>query len=324
MWDELTDECFFIAPIGDEGSPERERSDGVRDFIVRPAAQDAGLGATIRADEIAKPGQITLQVIEHVLKAKAAVVDLTGANPNVYYEMAIRHTARLPTVLIADDGERGALPFDLQGMRTIFFSDNSLKSADRCRRELTKQLTAALTGAVDSPVVASVNLKNLEGGDEQSQILASLVNTVDTLAREFRGYASRASAPDLPIEPPVRGGGLRTTLLERWLREEGFETVRREVRTPHADYDLVAENDQAVFIAEHRFGPVRVSEQAVAEVASLPAPFSTTRDRAIRRALVVTSSSQFSSTAIDRAREEGVELYEIGASGLVARVDDRE
>jgi len=103
-------ECFLITPIGAEGSDTRERSDGVMDYIVAPAAEAAGL-TTVRADKIAKPGQITRQVIEHVLRAKAAVVDLTGANSNVYYEMAIRHTAQLPTVLIAQQGEK--LPFDI-------------------------------------------------------------------------------------------------------------------------------------------------------------------------------------------------------------------
>lgn len=81
---------LFIAPIGSEGSEVRERSDGVMEYIVAPAAKDVEL-RVIRADQIAKPGEITRQVIEHVLGAKAAVVDLTGTNPNVYYEMAIRH-----------------------------------------------------------------------------------------------------------------------------------------------------------------------------------------------------------------------------------------
>jgi hypothetical protein len=76
----LADECFFIAPIGDEGSDVRDRSDGVMEYIVAPAAKEHEL-ETVRADKIAKPGQITRQVIEHVVGAKAAVVDLTGANP---------------------------------------------------------------------------------------------------------------------------------------------------------------------------------------------------------------------------------------------------
>lgn len=90
-------ECFFIAPIGAPGSDERKRSDGVLKYIVQRAAEKVGLHA-VRADELGEPGLITSQVIEHILNAKAAVADLTGANPNVYYELAVRHTAQLPVV----------------------------------------------------------------------------------------------------------------------------------------------------------------------------------------------------------------------------------
>src|SRR6266542_6713285 len=97
----LETECFFIAPIGEDGSDIRHRSDGVLKFIVARAAQELGL-TTIRADQIAAPGQITLQVINHVLQAKAAVADLTGRNANVFYELAVRHSARLPVALIVE------------------------------------------------------------------------------------------------------------------------------------------------------------------------------------------------------------------------------
>jgi hypothetical protein len=68
----LEEECFFIAPIGQDDSEERSRSDGVLKFIVARAAEELGLRA-VRADQLADPGQITLQVIEHVLGAKAAL-----------------------------------------------------------------------------------------------------------------------------------------------------------------------------------------------------------------------------------------------------------
>ena len=71
----LNEECFFIAPIGADGSSERERSDGILEFIVGAAAQELGLTA-VRADQLAEPGQITLQVIDHILGARAAVADV--------------------------------------------------------------------------------------------------------------------------------------------------------------------------------------------------------------------------------------------------------
>jgi hypothetical protein len=178
----LENECFFIGPIGAEGSDERGRSDGVLDFIVSKAAGELGLTA-VRADRLADPGQITLQVIEHVLGAQAAVADLTGRNPNVFYELAIRHTARLPVVLIAEQGEE--LPFDIAQMRVISFDHRDLRSADKCRESIVAQTRQALEGAVDSPIAASVDLKNLQAGSAVERQIAELVETVDGMATDL-------------------------------------------------------------------------------------------------------------------------------------------
>jgi hypothetical protein len=186
---------FFIAPIGAEGTETRDRSDGVLEYIVAPAAHDLGLTA-VRADKIAKPGQITRQVIEHVVGARASVVDLTDANPNVYYEMAVRHTAQLPTVLIARDGEK--LPFDISQMRTIFFDHTSLKSAAECRTQITQHLREALDGEVDSPIAASVTVQRLEHGTAQERVLAQLVDGIDEVRLRLREIDSRAPSFGLP------------------------------------------------------------------------------------------------------------------------------
>lgn len=178
---ELEQECFFIAPIGAEGSEARQRSDDVLQYIVVRAAAELGLQA-IRADQIGVPGQINLQVLRHVLSAKAVVADLTGRNPNVFYELAVRHTAQLPVVLIAEEDERDNLPFDIANMRTIFFDHKSLASADRCRQEIVKQLREALAGPVDSPIASALSLEALQRGSPTEQILGDLVARVDELA----------------------------------------------------------------------------------------------------------------------------------------------
>lgn len=183
----LERECFFIAPIGSQGSPERNRSDGILEFIVGRAAEELDLQA-VRADQIAEPGQITLQVVDHVLGAKAAVADLTGLNANVFYELAIRHTARLPVALIAEKG--CSLPFDIAQMRTIFFEHNDLRSADQCRRDIAAQLNEAITnGAVDSPIATSVDVQALQSGSAVERNVAELVTAVEGIARAQRTNA---------------------------------------------------------------------------------------------------------------------------------------
>jgi hypothetical protein len=254
----LDEECFFIAPIGKEGSPERKRSDGVLEFIVSRAAQEVGLRA-VRADKIAEPGQITLQVIEHVLGARAAVVDLTGLNPNVFYELAVRHTARLPVALIAE--KDCSLPFDIAQMRTIFFDHTDLQSADECRRDIAAHLREALeNGAVDSPIATTVDVRTLQAGSVVERNVADLVTTVEEMAksqrttlaaldrirldvRRYRGDISPAAINDLVrsiqrVQQSVESGeyaGLRELIVEV---ERPLRYIERHLSPPYFDTDL--------------------------------------------------------------------------------------
>lgn len=170
-------ECFFAAPIGDEGTEGRRRSDQVRDYIVTPAVVALGL-EVVRADAIAEPGSVTSQVLEHVIHAKAVVADLTDNNPNVYYELAIRHCAHKPVVLISET----ALPFDLVSERTIFFSSSDLSRVDNCKRKIVDHFTSAFRGdSQDSPVQRTVDLNSLRAGNTMERQVARLATTVDEL-----------------------------------------------------------------------------------------------------------------------------------------------
>lgn len=73
----------------------------------------------VRADEITAPGMISGQVIEHVMRSGLVIADLSFHNPNVFYELAIRHVMGLPTVHLIRKGD--AIPFDLKDFRTITF-----------------------------------------------------------------------------------------------------------------------------------------------------------------------------------------------------------
>jgi hypothetical protein len=193
-------ECFFIAPIGQEGSDDRRRSDLVLQYIVGPAARELGLTA-VRADEIAAPGQITLRVIQHILRARAAVADLTGRNPNVFYELAVRHTARLPVALIVAK-DQPSLPFDIQQMSTIHFDHTDLESADQCRRAIVAHLSAALQGAVDSPVTTSMDLDLLAAESRADEKLEALFKnfrvTLQTHTASNRAVADVLRSMDVP------------------------------------------------------------------------------------------------------------------------------
>jgi len=109
--------CFVAAPIGPEKSAIRERSDKVLEIITR-VVDGFGLDA-IRADKIAGPGMIAREVIRHLFDDALVIADLTGANPNVYYELALRHAIGKPCIQMIAKGEEP--PFDIRDVRTLDF-----------------------------------------------------------------------------------------------------------------------------------------------------------------------------------------------------------
>lgn len=129
--------CFVIAPIGEADSDTRKRSDQVLRHIIRPAVESCGYQA-IRADEIDKPGVITSQVIQHVVSDPLVIADLTETNPNVFYELAIRHAIRKPLVQIIKKGEK--IPFDVAGTRTVHFDHHDLDSVESAKNEIINQI----------------------------------------------------------------------------------------------------------------------------------------------------------------------------------------
>src|SRR5271157_4888904 len=119
--------CFIIAPIGDPDTEIRKRSNDLFNYVFEPACIECGYEAK-RADQISEPGIILSQIHQHLLDDPMVIADLTGGNPNVFYELAIRHYINKPYVQIIETGER--LPFDVAGIRTIEISHNDLESAD--------------------------------------------------------------------------------------------------------------------------------------------------------------------------------------------------
>ena len=68
------------------------------------------------------------------------IADLSDHNPNVYYELAIRHAVRKPFIHIIQT--RDKLPFDVQNMRTIQVDLGSAESIKHAVGELDAVLTA--------------------------------------------------------------------------------------------------------------------------------------------------------------------------------------
>ncbi|HEV8434759.1 MAG TPA: hypothetical protein VGR95_15205 [Thermoanaerobaculia bacterium] len=179
--------CFVIAPIGEEGSAVRQRSDQLLRYVISPVVVALGYGEPIRADRLPSPGIITSQVIKHIVDDSIVIADLTGANPNVYYELAIRHMIRKPLVQIIEKGER--IPFDVAAARTIILDHTNLDSVEAAKKELSQQIVAATTDpdSVDNPISMSIDLGALRvSADPLRQSVVTLTSEVAAIREEIQ------------------------------------------------------------------------------------------------------------------------------------------
>ncbi len=111
-------ECFVICPISNEGTAIRMASDYVLNTIINPAlSSDYNID---RSDKIPDPNKINSQIMRHIIESDLVIADLRGLNPNVMYELGIRHALLKPTILIIDSAT--TLPFDIAQNKTIFYS----------------------------------------------------------------------------------------------------------------------------------------------------------------------------------------------------------
>lgn len=178
--------CFVIAPIGKEGSDVRVRSDQVLKHIISPAAKECGY-ETVRADQISEPGLITSQVIQHVVDDPLVIADLTGWNPNVFYELSLRHALKKPVVQIIHATE--SIPFDIAASRTIHVDHHDLDSAARAREEIVRQIKSVEKNPadVDTPISVALELQSLRQSENpleksNAEILTMLTEIRTTIA----------------------------------------------------------------------------------------------------------------------------------------------
>ncbi len=107
---------FVAMPFGEKQGVDFNR---VYQDYLKPALEAAGL-EVFRADEELRAGSIHRDMFQELLLADLVVVDLSIDNPNVWYELGVRHALRARGV-VQVQAQRDYLPFDVHGQRTLSY-----------------------------------------------------------------------------------------------------------------------------------------------------------------------------------------------------------
>lgn len=125
--------CFVLMPFAAEMRSVYE--------TIRRAFEAATVGFTCgRADELFGGGHIIEDILEGIAQAEIVVADVTGRNPNVFYELGIAHTAKPVEKVIIITQSMDDVPFDLRQFRCIVYSNT-----EEGLEHLNAQLAASAT-----------------------------------------------------------------------------------------------------------------------------------------------------------------------------------
>lgn len=201
--------AFVIGPIGDRDAkndtPNRlAYEEGIQVFeeVIEPACLAFGIQA-FRADEIDRTGEIPEQVFRHLRDSIIVITDLTGANPNVMYELGLRHTTGKLTIQL---GERDRLPFDIAAIRTIMFK-RSPAGLVEARKRLSRVLAVGLDiggepvtatrvwfeGASTAVAIGSDEMLSTEFDHEEPGYLEKLADTEESFQSLVQAMTTASS-----------------------------------------------------------------------------------------------------------------------------------
>ncbi|MCX3264805.1 hypothetical protein [Pedobacter agri] len=203
----VINECFIITPIGEYNSETFVKAMGLINSVINPVLKEFNFKAT-PANEINTSGSINKQIIKRILEDKLAIANLTDLNPNVMYELALRHAARLPVITMAEKGTR--LPFDITDQRTIFYID-SLAGSEAAKPQLRAMIEEALTGELpENPIYDVLQQESILKNVKQDDPINLLMNTVNQMETKFMNAindiknSSFQSKPSPPSYPNVQ------------------------------------------------------------------------------------------------------------------------
>ncbi|MGA7178503.1 MAG: TRAFs-binding domain-containing protein [Thiobacillaceae bacterium] len=163
---------FVAMPFGVKAGIDFNR---VYEDYIRPGLESAGL-KVFRADQEQRAGDIRTDMFQELLLADLVVVDLSIDNPNVWYELGVRHALRARGVLLVQSA-RDYQPFDIYTDRKLQYHlregvpDPAQLEQDRAAlAEMASATVQSWQGRRISPVFSL--LQDLQEADWRDMLLS--------------------------------------------------------------------------------------------------------------------------------------------------------
>lgn len=237
MEENTNKKCFVITPIGPANSPIRRKIDGLIDEVIEPVMKELGYEVEV-SHRISESGTMTAAIIKRVYNSDLVIANLTGNNPNVMYEVALRHASAKPIIHITENVAE--LPFDVNDQRTIQYADDMFGAIEL--KKILKEMIESIDFSISSnnPITDALGKTVVTVPQEQkvdlTDMLSEIMSTLNELKMEIKHSNTRLS-----------GKGKNTINLTKTLNNEIYNEFVRQLD----QYDTDAQQSAAKIINDY-------------------------------------------------------------------------
>lgn len=131
--------CFVIMPFSTTKSCTEDEWTDIFENMIKPAVEESGFQYICFRSNL-KIGNIIKDILVNLNRAEIVIADLTDQNPNVFYELGVRHALRNATILIAQDIKKD-IPFDLLPYATLSYKWKTRKGREKFKQDIKEVFT---------------------------------------------------------------------------------------------------------------------------------------------------------------------------------------
>ena len=171
--------CFVVSPIGDAGTDIRKNADQLYQHIIKPVCEKCGF-ISQRVDEFNTSESITQEILDALNDYELVIADLTGHNPNVFFEIGYRTKSQKPIIHLKRKDE--IIPFDVSAIRTFEYDLTDLDMVTATKDRLEQVIKNFKYDEIKESKKSSNNFEN-------NMIVASLNDIqykIDVLTEEIK------------------------------------------------------------------------------------------------------------------------------------------
>ena len=191
--------CFCIMPFG-------HWFDRYYNEIFKPAIVCAGLEPH-RADDLYTPSDIINDIWSYTTKAEVLLADLTGKNPNVFYELGLAHAISKSVIMVTENIDE--IPFDLRSLRIIKYDRKLPEWGKKLKEDITCAIEETIESKKGTVLPTFMRIKEEDKGKKISlrdKDILELKQEVNMLKKEVRSYkpVSTGSQPSFyPVDSAI-------------------------------------------------------------------------------------------------------------------------